>query len=193
MRVVGGRLKGRALKGPASDSIRPTSDRLRESLFNILQHAYDAPIEQARVIDLFAGTGALAIEALSRGAAFALLVDQGAEACGLIRANIDALDLTSTARVLRRDARKLGVAPDGERYSLAFLDPPYGKALAPPALAALRDGGWLVGDALVVIEEAAQTDVALPHGFTLREARRFGDTQLIFADAAEICGAHRTA
>jgi 16S rRNA (guanine966-N2)-methyltransferase len=183
VRVVGGRLKGRLLKGPASDSIRPTSDRLRESLFNILEHAYGAPVEGARVIDLFAGTGALAIEALSRGAAFALLVDQGADACGLIRANVEALDLTIVTLLLRRDARKLGVAPGGERYSLAFLDPPYGKTLAPPALAALRDGGWLERDALMIIEEAAQIDVALPEGFALREARRFGDAQLIFACA----------
>jgi len=183
MRVVGGRLKGRALKGPASDSIRPTSDRLRESLFNILAHAYDAPTEGARVIDLFAGTGALAIEALSRGAASALLVDQGAEAATIIRANLEALGLSGSARLLRRDARKLGLAPEGERYGLAFLDPPYGKGLAPPALKALRDGGWLQPHALIVIEEAAEAEVALPEGFILREARRFGDTQLIFARA----------
>jgi 16S rRNA (guanine966-N2)-methyltransferase len=183
MRIVGGRLRGRALKGPASDAIRPTSDRLRESLFNILAHAYDAPIEGGRVIDLFAGTGALAFEALSRGAAMALLVDQGAEAAAIIRANLEALGLEGAARLLRRDARKLGAAPEGERYGLAFLDPPYGKGLAPPALKALRDGGWLEPDALVVIEEAAEANVALPEGFSLREARRFGDTQLIFANA----------
>ncbi len=183
MRIVGGRLRGRALKGPASDSIRPTSDRLRESLFNILAHAYDAPAEGARVIDLFAGTGALAIEALSRGAAMALLVDQGAEAAAIIRANIEALGLEGAARLLRRDARKLGLAPEDERYGLAFLDPPYGKGLAPPALKALREGGWLEPQALIVIEEAAEAEVALPEGFILREARRFGDTQLIFASA----------
>jgi 16S rRNA (guanine966-N2)-methyltransferase len=184
MRVVGGWLKGRTLKGPASDSIRPTSDRLRETLFNILGHAYDAPFEGARVIDLFAGTGALAIEALSRGAAFGLLVDQGAEACALIRANIEALGLALETRVLRRDARKLGAARGGEHYSLAFLDPPYGKNLGPPTLASLRDGGWLERGALIIIEEAAQIDVALPEGFALCEARRFGDARLIFARAA---------
>jgi 16S rRNA (guanine966-N2)-methyltransferase len=183
MRIVGGRLRGSALRGPVSDAIRPTSDRLRESLFNILAHAYDAPAEGGRVIDLFAGTGALALEALSRGAATALLVDQGAEAAAVIRANLEALGLEGAARLLRRDARKLGVAPEGERYGLAFLDPPYGKGLAPPALKALREGGWLAPDALVVIEEAAEANVALPEGFSLREARRFGDTQLIFAGA----------
>ncbi|MEJ0093577.1 MAG: 16S rRNA (guanine(966)-N(2))-methyltransferase RsmD [Methylocella sp.] len=183
MRIVGGRFKGRTLKGPASDAIRPTSDRLRESLFNILVHAYDAPIEGARVMDLFAGTGALGIEALSRGADFALLVDQGAEANAIIRANIEALGVGQSARLMRRDARKLGRAPEGERYDIAFLDPPYGKGLAPPALAALRDGGWLEKDALVLIEETAQGEVALPQGFALRETRRFGDTQILFVDA----------
>jgi 16S rRNA (guanine966-N2)-methyltransferase len=184
MRIVGGRFKGRALKGPASDAIRPTSDRLRESLFNILVHAYDAPMEGARVMDVFAGTGALAFEALSRGADFALFVDQGAEAGAIIRANIEALDLSQSTRILRRDARKLGQAPDGERYAIAFLDPPYGKGLAEPTLTALRDGGWLEKDALVLIEETAKGEVALPPGFALREIRLFGDTQILFISAA---------
>lgn len=183
MRIVGGRLKGRTLKGPASDSIRPTSDRLRESLFNILEHAYGAPIEGARVIDVFAGTGALAIEALSRGAAFALFVDQSAQAAAIIRANIEALGLGQTTRVLRRDARKLGAAPKDERYDIAFLDPPYGRGLAAPALTALREGGWLEKGALVLIEETTQSEVALPGGFAPREIRQFGDTQVVFASA----------
>lgn len=181
MRIVGGRLKGRTLKGPASDAIRPTSDRLRETLFNILAHAYDAPVEGARVIDLFAGTGALAIEALSRGAGAALLVDQGAEATAIIQVNTEALGLAGVVRLLRRDARKLGAAPAGERYGLAFLDPPYGKGLARPALRALYDGGWLERDALVVIEEEAQADLTLPKGFGLCEERRFGDSKIILA------------
>jgi 16S rRNA (guanine966-N2)-methyltransferase len=183
MRIVGGRLKGRALKGPSSDAIRPTSDRLRESLFNILAHAYDSPIEGARVIDVFAGTGALAIEALSRGADFALLIDHGVEANAIIRANIDALSLGKSTRVLRRDARKLARAPHSERYGIAFLDPPYGKGLVPPALAALRDGNWLESNALVLIEETAQSEVPMPQGFELREIRRFGDTQILFVAA----------
>lgn len=183
MRIVGGRLKGRTLKGPSSDAIRPTSDRLRETLFNILVHSHGDPIDGARVLDLFAGTGAMAIEALSRGARFALLVDQSAEACAIIRANVEALDLSSATRILRRDARKLGVAPGGDRFGLVFLDPPYGKGLAPPALEALRDGGWLAAGALVVIEEAARTELALPDAFTLIEARCFGDTKVLFARA----------
>jgi 16S rRNA (guanine966-N2)-methyltransferase len=181
MRIVGGRLKGRALKSPGSDAIRPTSDRLRETVFNILAHSYGNPVAGARVIDLFAGTGAMAIEALSRGAAFSLLVDQGAQASAIIRANVAALDLGGVACVLRRDARKLGPAPEGGSFSLAFLDPPYGKGLVPPTLKALRDGGWLGKDALVVIEERAGAEVALPEGFVLRENRRFGVTQVVFA------------
>src|SRR6201993_4211481 len=144
MRVVGGRLRGRNLASPASQAIRPTADRLRESLFNILVHAYDNPIEGARVLDLFAGTGALGIEAISRGAAFALFVDDGAEARALIRQNVDTLGLGAVTRVFRRDATKLGPAHPVEPFGLVFLDPPYRKGLAAPSLTALRDGGWLV-------------------------------------------------
>jgi 16S rRNA (guanine966-N2)-methyltransferase len=181
MRIVGGRLKGRVLKSPGSDAIRPTSDRLRETVFNILAHSYGNPVAGARVIDLFAGTGAMAIEALSRGAHFALLVDKSANACAIIRANFAALELGGAARILRRDARKLGTAPEGESFSLAFLDPPYGEGLVPPTLAALRDGDWLGKDALAVIEERAGAEVALPDGFVLRETRRFGTTQIAIA------------
>jgi 16S rRNA (guanine966-N2)-methyltransferase len=181
MRIVGGKLKGRALQNPGSDAIRPTSDRLRETIFNILAHSYGNPVAGAGVIDLFAGTGAMAIEALSRGAAFALLVDQGAQACAIIRANFAALDLDGAARILQCDARKLGAAPEGGSFRLAFLDPPYGKGLVPPTLKALRDGGWLGKGALIVIEERAAAKVALPDGFILRETRHFGLTQVVFA------------
>src|ERR1700758_4528085 len=150
MRVVGGRLRGRNLASPASQAIRPTADRLRESLFNILVHAYDNPIEGARVLDLFAGTGALGIEAISRGAAFALFVDNGAEARALLRSNVEALGLGGATKVFRRDAADLGPAHPVEPFSLAFLDPPYGKHLAEQALASLRDGGWLTREAVVV-------------------------------------------
>src|SRR5437660_7528296 len=118
MRIVGGRLKGRVLKGPGSGAIRPTSDHLRETVFNILAHSYGNPVAGARVIDLFSGTGAMAIEALSRGAAFALLVDQGAQACAIIRANFAALDLNGAVRIFQRDARKLGAAPERGRFHL---------------------------------------------------------------------------
>src|SRR5687768_1048375 len=130
MRIVGGRLRGRVLAGPKSPAIRPTADRLRESLFNILAHAYGDPIDGARVLDLFAGTGALGLEAISRGAAFALFVDDGAEARALIRGNVDALGLGGVTRIFRRDATRLGTAHPVEPFSLVFLDPPYGMGLA---------------------------------------------------------------
>src|SRR5450631_284894 len=166
MRVVGGRLKGRNLASPASRDIRPTADRLREALFNILVHAYDDPITGARVLDLFAGTGALGIEASSRGAAFVLFVDDGVEARSLLRDNTEALGLGGTTRIFRRDATKLGPVHPLEPFSLAFLDPPYGKGLADLALAAARDGGWLTPEALVVVEESVAASFKSPEGFT---------------------------
>ncbi|MGE5387767.1 MAG: 16S rRNA (guanine(966)-N(2))-methyltransferase RsmD [Hyphomicrobiales bacterium] len=181
MRIVGGALRGRALTGPRSQSIRPTSDRLRESVFDILAHRFDDVVTGAAVIDLFAGAGGLGLEALSRGAARALFVDDGAEARALLRANIETLGLGGVTRVFRRDATKLGAAPPGETFSLAFLDPPYGKGLAEPALAALIDGGWLAKDALVVIEEAAGAEIELPPALAAEDTRRYGDTQFVFA------------
>ena len=127
MRIVGGRLRGRALSAPKSQAIRPTADRLRESLFNILAHGYGDPVSGARVLDLFAGTGALGLEAISRGAAFALFVDDGAEARALLRANVEALGLGGVTRIFRRDATKLGPAHPVEPFALVFLDPPYGR------------------------------------------------------------------
>ncbi len=179
MRVVGGSLRGRALAAPKSQSIRPTADRLRESLFNILIHAYDNPVEGARVLDLFAGTGALGIEALSRGAAFALFVDDGAEARALLRENVATLGLGGTSRIFRRDATKLGPAHPVEPFSLAFLDPPYGKGLAEKALASARAGAWLVPDALIVVEEAKKSAFTAPEGFTEIERRGYDDTEFV--------------
>ncbi|CCE06823.1 putative methyltransferase [Bradyrhizobium sp. STM 3843] len=180
MRVVGGRLKGRNIASPTSRNIRPTQDRLRESLFNILVHAYDNPIEGARVLDLFAGTGALGIEAISRGAAFALFVDNGAEARALLRNNVEALALGGVSKVYRRDATNLGPAHPVEPFSLIFLDPPYGKGLAEKALASLREGGWLSPNALLVIEEAKAAAFNAPGGFAELERRAYDDTEFVF-------------
>ena len=180
MRVVGGRLKGRNLAAPSSQAIRPTADRLRESVFNILIHAYDNPIQGARVLDLFAGTGALGIEAVSRGAAFTLFVDNGAEARALLRNNVEALGLGGVTKVYRRDATNLGPAHPMEPFSLAFLDPPYGKGLAEKSLASLRDGGWLTSGALVVVEEAKVAAFAAPEGFEEQERRAYDDTEFVF-------------
>jgi 16S rRNA (guanine966-N2)-methyltransferase len=177
MRIVGGRLRGRVLKTPASRAIRPTSERLRESIFDILTHAYGDPVDGARVIDLFAGSGALGIEALSRGAAFALFVDDGAEARALLRANVEALGLGATTRIFRADATRLGKAPTA--YSLAFLDPPYGKNLADTALAALVDGGWLASNAVIVVEEDARATINQPSALHLSDERIYGDTKIV--------------
>ena len=179
MRIVGGRLRGRSLAAPKSQAIRPTADRLRESLFNILAHAYGDPVGGARVLDLYAGTGALGLEALSRGAAFALLVDDGAEARALIRQNVEALGLAAATRIFRRDATKLGAAHPVEPFSLVFLDPPYGKGLAEQALVSARDGGWLTPDALIVVEEATDAGFKAPPGFEEAERRRYDDTEFV--------------
>ena len=188
MRIVGGRWRGRGLAAPSqtgsASPIRPTSDRLREAIFNVLAHAYDDALEGARVLDLFAGTGALGLEALSRGAAFATFVDEGAEARGLIRRNIEALGAGGVSRLFRRDATKLGPAAPNPPVSLVFADPPYGKGLAGPALVSCREGGWLTADAVVVIEEAAGSDLRLPDGFAEDDRRRYGETEIVFGRLA---------
>lgn len=178
MRVVGGRLRGRALAAPSSRAIRPTSERLRESIFDILEHRHPGRIEGARVVDLFAGSGALAIEALSRGARFALFIDNAAEARALIRANVEALALGGLTRIWRADATKLGPAPAAGAFGLAFLDPPYGQGLAQPALSALVDGGWLEPGALCVVEDAAKAEIVAPPALSIVDERIYGDTRV---------------
>ena len=185
MRVVGGRLRGRTIASPASREIRPTADRLRESLFNILMHAYGDPVSDARVLDLFAGTGALGIEAVSRGAAFALFIDNGAEARALLRQNVEALGLGGVTKVYRRDATRLGAVHPLEPFSLVFLDPPYGKELAEQALLSLRDGGWLAPQALLVVEEAMSAKFAAPEGFAELERRVYDDTEFVILRSSE--------
>ena len=183
MRVVGGRLRSRPIAGQKSDRLRPTADRLREALFNILMHAYGDPVTGARVLDLFAGTGALGIEAVSRGAAFVLFVDNGAEARALLRNNVEALGLGGVTKVYRRDASNLGPAHPMEPFSLVFLDPPYRMKLAEKALASLRDGGWLTPGALLVVEEARAAEFAAPEGFEELERRAYDDTEFTFLRA----------
>ena len=184
MRIVGGRHRGRALVAPQSQDIRPTSDRLRESLFNILAHAYGDPLTGARVLDLFSGTGALGLEALSRGAKFVLFVDNGAEARALLRNNVESLGLGGVTKVYRRDATDPGPAHPLEPFSLVFLDPPYGKGLAEKSLAALRDGGWLTPGALLVVEEAKAAAFTAPEGFEELERRAYDDTEFVLLRAA---------
>ena len=182
MRIVGGRFRGRALAAPGDARTRPTSARVREAVFNILAHGIpDLEIEGARVLDLFAGTGALGLEALSRGASFCLFVEEDAEARALIRRNVEALGLTGVTKIFRRDATDLGPAGRQGGLTLAFLDPPYGQGLAERALASAADGGWLAAGAVAVIEERKGTSVAMPAGCAVLDVRSWGDTEAHFA------------
>jgi len=180
MRIVGGRLGGRTLAAPKSQNVRPTSDRLREAVFNILAHRYGDPVTGARVLDLFAGTGALGLEAMSRGAAFALFIDDGAEARALLRQNVEALGLGGVTRIFRRDATRLGAVHPNEPFGLVFIDPPYRKGLGEAALSSLREGAWLTPDALVVLEEAADAGFCVPNGYEEVERRRYDDSAFTF-------------
>ena len=183
MRIVGGDFKGRHLVTPDGQGTRPTSDRAREAIFNVLANAEWAPdLDGARVMDVFAGSGALGFEAMSRGAAFCLFVETDEAARGAIRENVDAMGLFGRTRVHRRDATSLGVRPgaDGPAFDLAFLDPPYAKGLGEIALARLAEGGWLAPGALVVFERGVDEpdfDVA---GFEKLDARDYGAARVHF-------------
>lgn len=180
MRIVGGKFSGRSIVAPKGAATRPTSDRTRESLFNILAHRDDFAFEGARVIDLFAGSGALGLEAMSRGAEWCLFVETDAAARGAIRDNIEALSLFGATRLHRRSATTLGDKPAGvgPPFTLAFLDPPYRKGLIEPALATLRSGGWLAAGALAVAEQAKDEPPAAAVGFAEVDRRVYGDTQI---------------
>ncbi len=177
MRIIAGDFRGRALasvgKGDVGAHLRPTTDRVRESLFNVLTHT--GAIPGARVLDLFAGTGALGLEALSRGAEHVTFVDDGRVAHGLIRKNIDITRSKEQTELARRDATRLGPNPDAP-YDLVFLDPPYGKSMGQKALALAVEGGWIADDALIVWEESQP--MAAPDGFSLQDTRRYGDTHI---------------
>jgi 16S rRNA (guanine966-N2)-methyltransferase len=177
MRIIGGSRRGLKLAdvgaGDAAAHLRPTSDRVREAIFNLLINAHGNPVAGARVLDLFAGTGALGLEALSRGAAEVTFVDDGVKALALIKANVAKMRAEGETRVFRQDARRLGANP-GAGYGLVFLDPPYGKGMGEAALAAARVGGWLSPGAMVVWEEGAS--VAVSEGFEMLDQRKYGDT-----------------
>ena len=182
MRIVGGKLRGRPLATPAHAGTRPTSDRVREAVFNILAHGIeDFSLDGIKVLDLFAGTGALGLEALSRGAAFCLFVEADAEARGLIRRNVEAFGLTGVTKIFRRDATDLGPAGRNGGVALVFLDPPYGQGLAERALASAAAGGWLAPGAIAVIEERKGTAISVPAGYVQLDRRAWGDTEVLFA------------
>jgi len=185
MRIVAGRNRGRRLLAPGGTIVRPTSERAREALFNILAHGRFAPTpvyQDARVLDVFAGTGAFGLEALSRGARFATFIESDPEARAALAANIEGLGEAGRTRILAADATA-PPRPDGP-YELAFLDPPYRSALASPALSALAKTGWLAPSALIVVEISARGEFATPEGFTMIEERRYGAGRLIFLRAA---------
>ena len=180
MRIVGGEFRGRSLATPKSNDIRPTTDRTRESLFNILSHSYPEALDGTRVLDLFAGTGAVGLEALSRGCRQALFVEQGVEGRGLLQNNIEAFGLQGRAKVFRRDATSLGSVGTMEPFHLVFADPPYAMGLGEKALASAALGNWLVPNALVVLEERADVQPAPTAVFERLDVRVFGDTRKHF-------------
>lgn len=182
MRVVAGKFRGFSLVAPKGVVTRPTSDRVRQALFNVLEHGAPAfDFEGARVLDLFAGSGALGIEALSRGARFALFIEDEAGARGAIRRNVEALGLTGASKIWRRDATRLGAAGTMAAFDLVFCDPPYGQGLGERALAAAAEGGWLAPSAIAVLEERADVEIAWPEGLSEIDRRRYGDTQIVIA------------
>lgn len=181
MRIVAGRFRGRTLAAPEHAGLRPTADRVRESVFNKLVHGIaNFELRGARVIDLFAGTGALGLEAVSRGAGYCLFVEDDADARALIRTNVEAFGLQGETRIFRRDATDLGPAGNMAAFSLAFLDPPYGKGLGDQALKILADGKWLTPDAVAVLEERTGVSVNLPAGFEEVDRRSYGETTVYF-------------
>ena len=183
MRIVGGKYRGRRIEAPPGQDVRPTSDRAREALFNILIHGHlsadgTSPLPGARVLDAFAGSGALGLEALSRGAGHALFIESDAKACAAIRANAKALGETVNATVISGDATKPPPCP-GAPCSIVFLDPPYGRDLAAAALAALAARGWIANGAVCIVELAINDGITLPLGFTLIDDRRYGKARLL--------------
>src|SRR3990170_2378473 len=185
MRIVAGKFRGAHIEAPKGLVTRPTSDRVRQALFNVLEHgAPQVEFEGARVLDLFAGSGALGLEALSRGARFAVFIEESTAARAAIRRNVEALGLTGVTKIWRRDATKLGDAGTLSAFNLVFCDPPYGKGLGERALAAAVAGGWVAEGAIVVLEERAGVAITWPAPFELIDTRRYGDTEIAIARAA---------
>jgi 16S rRNA (guanine966-N2)-methyltransferase len=181
VRIVGGTHKGRALSTPKSNAIRPTTDRVREAMFNILSHAIDGfSFDGIRVLDLFAGTGALGLEALSRGAKFIQFVEESAAARGLVRTNAETLGATGQVKIWRRDATRLAELDSIPPFDLVFADPPYGRGLGDRALTGLVDGNWLNDGAIIVLEEQKAAEIAIPAALKEIDQRLYGDTKALF-------------
>jgi 16S rRNA (guanine966-N2)-methyltransferase len=185
VRIVGGALKGRTLHGPPEHATRPTSDRVREAIFNILLHGLPGfGLAGSRVLDLFAGTGAMGLEALSRGARFCQFVEESPEARAIIRRNAEELGLIGRCKIWRRDATALGPCAPQPPFDLVIADPPYGKALGEAAAAAVVDGGWMAPGGVLVLEESAKSGVSPPPPLHLVDERLYGDTRVMFLRAA---------
>jgi len=179
MRIIAGRFKGKTLDAPRGLNTRPTTDRVREALFNVLEHgAPQFDFEASRVLDLFSGSGALGLEALSRGARYCLFIEDDASARAAIRRNVEALGLTGATKIWRRDATRLGQAGNLPPFDLVFCDPPYGKGLGTEALEKAADGGWLKTGAVAVLEDLADAEAVWPSSFAAIDSRRYGDTQV---------------
>lgn len=180
MRIVAGKFRGKQLNSPTDDSIRPTADRVRESMFNILASRIGPVFDGVRVLDLFAGTGALGLEALSRGASHVTFVETGAEGRGLIRDHIEAFGAGGVTKLLRRDATALGKPGTFGQFDLVFLDPPYGQGLGEKALAEIATNGWLAEGATIVFEESIEAAIKLPAGYALDDRREYGAAAVHF-------------
>ena len=188
MRIVAGKFRGKTLLSPNDETIRPTADRVREAVFNILASRIGPNFDGKRVLDLFAGTGALGLEALSRGAANVVFVDNGAEARGLIRDHIEAFGAGGMTKLLRRDATDLGPAGTIRPFDLIFLDPPYGKGLGEGALISARIGSWIAPGAIIVLEEGRDVALALPDGFVVEDRREYAAAAVNFISMATSSG-----
>ena len=186
MRIVGGSAKGTRLAVPKSDVTRPTSDRVRETVFNILEHGIaDFELKESRVLDLFAGTGALGLEALSRGAGAAVFIDDDAGARGLIRENAERTHLLGRCRISRRDGANLGPLGKGESFNLIFVDPPYGRGLALAAIERAQEGGWFTQKAILVVEDVKTAPFSWPEGVSGFDERNFGKTTVYFGQCED--------
>lgn len=180
MRIVAGRFKGKQLDTPKSDDIRPTSDRVREAVFSIIGSRLGPNLDGLYVLDLFAGTGAMGLEALSRGAIHCVFVDTSVEARGLIRGHIESFGIGGQTKLLRRDATDLGPVERMKPAQLVFIDPPYGQGLGEQAIAAALAGGWLADDALIVFEERKGVEIDPPPGTEIVDRREYADTAISF-------------
>lgn len=186
MRIVGGKFRGRPLATPQTNAIRPTTDRTRESLFNILMHKYSDKIEDGRILDLFAGTGALGIEALSRGGRYGVFIEESAEGRGLLRQNIENFGLQGQTKVFRRNACQLGPAGTLEAFDVIFADPPYGQGLGEKALLSALEGNWLNSDAIIILEEEADALLDLDERFVIEDERDYGLTTIRLIRLAQV-------